>query len=545
MSAKQSKLRNFLFIGAVPLAAGLGLAAGASAQSGDSVVAREVVQPMASPQVDRLNAALKRLAYDASNVGALVEAGNAALQLGDLDASMGFFGRALDLSPENAQAKIGLAAVSLRSDRPIDALRLFAEAEKAGASVLEVQAERGLAYDLVGNNEEAQRSYRAALASGSGDEVTRRLALSQAIAGDRKGFEASLLPLLQKRDLAAYRTRAFGLAVLGDVDQANAIVDAAMPKDLASRIAPYLAYMPRLTRAQQAAAGNLGIFPRAAEIGRDDPRIAQYSGSSSAGGAATGSRLSPAGTPLGKAESAKATRATTDSRRRRPDRTGSGQQRAAPAPAPALAQATGELPPVSASGGSRLATVAREQVASDEAKAGTPRPAVTKFNLAEVPSTSGSNTQTGGTAPKPDPDSRRSVADAFAGLGKSAQPRTEASSGAVDIASIDVPREAPPEPKAEKKPEPPQHPSRIWVQVATGRDRSALRFDWRRFARKYPELLGKYSPYVVPWGQANRLLAGPLKSDDAARELINALKEGGLDTFSYTSPEGEKIDKLQ
>lgn len=114
----------------------------------------------------------------------------------------------------------------------------------------------------------------------------------------------------------------------------------------------------------------------------------------------------------------------------------------------------------------------------------------------------------------------------------------------MDITAIDVPREAPPEPKP-AKPEPPKHPSRHWVQVATGRDRSALRFDWRRFARKAPDLLGDFEPHVVTWGQANRLLAGPVDSDRAARELMNELKEQGLDSFTYTSPEGEEITVLQ
>jgi hypothetical protein len=117
--------------------------------------------------------------------------------------------------------------------------------------------------------------------------------------------------------------------------------------------------------------------------------------------------------------------------------------------------------------------------------------------------------------------------------------QTGRTSGAgVDITSITPPREV-------AAPPPPTNPSRHWVQVATGRDRTALRFDWRRIKRNAPDLLGSFEPYVVTWGQANRLLAGPVDSDGAARELVNALRAQGLDSFPYTSPEGEEITELQ
>ncbi len=77
-----------------------------------------------------------------------------------------------------------------------------------------------------------------------------------------------------------------------------------MPPSLASRIAPYLRYMPKLTKAQQAAAGVFGHFPDADAIGRDDPRIAEYaSGAKSVAVATTAldARLTPSGAPLGQA----------------------------------------------------------------------------------------------------------------------------------------------------------------------------------------------------------------------------------------------------
>src|SRR5205085_5995291 len=130
-----------------------------------------------------------------------------------------------------------------------------------------------------GDNARAQRDYYVVLAAGPDPVVSRRLALSQAMAGDVRGAEQTLLPLLQKQDLAAYRTRAFALAIAGRGEEAVQIAETMLPATLSGRMSPYLRYMPRLTRAQQAAAANLGAFPAAGEIGRDDPALAAYAAS--------------------------------------------------------------------------------------------------------------------------------------------------------------------------------------------------------------------------------------------------------------------------
>ena len=442
-------IRN-LFRGFASAGAAAFMCAGMGGVVAQVAVNRQVVQPTQSVDIERLNGALRRLADNPKDVSALIDAGNAAIQLDDLDAAMGFFGRAQQLSPEDARAKIGLAVVFLRSRRPIESLRLFAEAEQSGANSDQVAGDRGLAYDLVGNNAQAQASYRMALARGADDEISRRLALSLAISGDKPGFEAILLPMLQRQDYGAYRVRAFGLAILGDEAEAVSIANAVMPRDLASRIAPYLAYMPRLTKAQQAAAANLGIFPRAADIGRDDSRIAQYA-SDRTDAAQVGNRLAPAGEPLGPNASV----------RRRPDQPGS----------------------------------------------------------------------------RTDENSGQSLAEAFGDLAATDATPPDAGNGAVDISSIEAPRETVQTPDA--------HPSRVWVQVATGRDPSALEFDWRRIQRRNADLLGKYGAYLVKWGQANRLLAGPLPSREDARKLVNSLKRDGQDSFIYVSPQGQEIISLQ
>jgi hypothetical protein len=145
------------------------------------------------------------------------------------------------------------------------------------------------------------------------------------------------------------------------------------------------------------------------------------------------------------------------------------------------------------------------------------------------------------------------VADAFADLG-GALPDARVGGGAVDITRIQPRREvaAKPEPKPEaqserkpKEPPKPVHPSRQWVQIATGRDIAALKFDWRKFDRQGGDLFKGLQPHTARWGAANRLLVGPLTSEAKARDLVKSLKAKGIDSFAYESPEGEAIQPLK
>lgn len=221
-----------------------------------------------------LNSALVRVAANPRDAGALVDAGNAALMMNDIEAGIGFFSRAEQVAPGDPRAKAGQASGYVRREDPLNAIRLFNEAEKSGPLSSAALADRGLAYDLVGDNTTAQRYYREAGATN--DEALRRLAISLSIAGDKRGLEAALSSLMVRQDKGAWRARAFGLAILGEEAQAVQIANSTMSATSASGIAPYLRYMRQLSRAQQAAAANLGRFPRASEIGRDDPRIARY-----------------------------------------------------------------------------------------------------------------------------------------------------------------------------------------------------------------------------------------------------------------------------
>jgi Flp pilus assembly protein TadD len=304
-----------------------------------------------------LQNALQRLALNPGDIDALIDGGNAALLLGDPQAAIGFFARADEMAPGNGRVKAGLGSGLLLNENPYEALRLFDEAKKLGVPETVFAADRGLAYDLVGNSDAAQADYELALRRGSDDETIRRYALSLAIAGDRTGAEAQLDPLLRKRDAAAWRTRAFVLAVSGDPQGAIAIADATMPKRMAASIEPFFRFMGRLTPAQQAAAAHFGQFPQSAAIGKDDPRNRQYASAgvprARAGRADSG--LIPAGDPLGPTTDSKArkTAQVDKSSRRRPGRLSkkereqiaSAQAAAAVAPVPVDTRPPGPVPP--------------------------------------------------------------------------------------------------------------------------------------------------------------------------------------------------------
>jgi Flp pilus assembly protein TadD len=203
---------------------------------------------------------VRTLASDPKDFGALIGAGKAALDLGDTQAAAGFFARADEVNPRSPLPQAGMGAVSVVNGEPLAALPYFTRAQQLGAPVATFGSDRGLAYDLMGRQAQAQADYRAALGGPDGDEARRRLALSLAVSGDKAGALQALAPLAARGDAAANRCRAFVLALTGDSSGAMIAIDRAMPGSWA-RIAPFLQRLPTLAAAQKAAAVNLGIFP--------------------------------------------------------------------------------------------------------------------------------------------------------------------------------------------------------------------------------------------------------------------------------------------
>jgi Flp pilus assembly protein TadD len=210
---------------------------------------------------EALSRYLRVLAATPDNIPALIGAGRAALAVGDTNAAAGFFSRADVLDPKNGQVKAGLAGTMLANGNARAALRLFNEAVLLGVDQADIAADRGLAYDLRGQPKRAQADYGLALRTKPSDEITRRMALSYAFAGDRQSAMATLDPLLRKQDIPAWRDRVFVYALTGDL--ANAQHDAAlvMPPNQVAALAPYLPRLAGLKGSEKAAAIHLGRFP--------------------------------------------------------------------------------------------------------------------------------------------------------------------------------------------------------------------------------------------------------------------------------------------
>ncbi|MCZ8324812.1 MAG: SPOR domain-containing protein [Sphingomonadaceae bacterium] len=554
-------LRSALLGGAVlSLSAPAALAARQQQDDGElDAVSQPVVQPIPGAPGMRLNEALGRLARNPRDVDALVDAGKAAAAIGDAEAAIGFYRRADQLRPGNANIKAGLASALVLSEDPFSAIPLYREAESAGAIDPAYLAERGLAYDLVGDNETAQRHYRQSLAGRPDDEILRRLALSQAISGDRRGMEVTLSPLLQKQDKAAWRTRAFAFAILGQQAEAEAIARANLPEGAVDTMVSYLRFMPRLTPAQQAAAANLGHFPRAAEIGRDDPRVAAFARPRATLAAAE----KPAAASVPPARSERPTRQP----RTRSAVSGTivGSSRSTPPEPQPVRMTVTPQPSVTPQPGVTSVPVRAAAVVPPPAPAPTPAPApsptptlapapapvqVAANTAPVVPIVAPAPAPPPAPPPAPTPAPRaRSLADVFADLSPPSR-EVQPPPGAVDVRRLAATEASAQKPgitakgRDTKSPAATQ-PSRIWVQLAASRDKAGLRDDFRRFARQEPDLFKGRKGFTSAWGQATRLLTGPFDSERAADAFLAKVKKAKVaDGFVWTSPAGQVVDPL-
>ena len=571
--------------------AALGLVMGAAAAGAQQGSLPQVSQPVVQQVPARsagmkLNDALGQLARNPQDVEALIAAGRASLELGDVQAAIGFYQRADALWPGSARVKAGLAGAYAQSDDPITAIELFNQAEKLGPLDAERLADRGLAYDLVGDSQTAQQYYRRSLSLAPSDEAARRLALSLAIAGDRRGMEAALAPLLQRQDKAAWRTRAFALAILGEAGEAESIARQIMPPDQASAIGNYFRYMPKLTPAQQASAANLGHFPRTAEIGQDDPRFAQYAKPRAVLAAATPQPGKPdakgkakgkdKGKDKGKAAQVAAAPAVPEPQVGR-EVDGQPVELAAltkaakpvpkpaplPTPLPAPVPKPAPLPPPPSP--PRPVPVPASLPAPRPAAAQS-GPGFVKLDPADPKSGSSFSLAKPGPAPvpvvprpvpqqvavpAPKPDSLDAAFADFTPPSRAVEPQA----GAVDVRKVKALPAAPQtkaqaaadtgKDKAKAKESQPSHPSRIWVQIGVGQNKSALGADWRRLAKDNPELFKGKKPFVSAWNQSNRMLAGPFESQKEAAAYLAQLRKAGVSGgFVWTSPAGQVVDAL-
>ncbi|MFZ2998096.1 SPOR domain-containing protein [Sphingobium sp.] len=223
----------------------------------------QLVRPLGAAD---LNSNLARLASNPRDVSALIGAGEAALALDDPRAAAGFYARADAIENSNGRIKAGLGRVMLKLQNPAQSLILFDQATRLRYPEATILADRGLARDMTGDQAGAQKDYQAALQRTPDDaETIRRYAASLGISGHVEASDRVMQPLFFKSDRAAWRYRAFILAMNNRQADAQKIALQTMPAQLAAAITPYMQKMPYLTPAQKAAAVHFGHFP--AQVG--------------------------------------------------------------------------------------------------------------------------------------------------------------------------------------------------------------------------------------------------------------------------------------
>lgn len=222
------------------------------------VLAQGLYQPVGVSDADALAQTMRRLGANPLDLDALLTAGELSVRLDDLSAAGSFFARAEKIDPRSGRAKAGEGAILVRSQRPAEALRYFAQAEQFGLSPAQFASDRGMAYDLLGDPGRAQRDHKLALATRPDAETRRRYALSLGIAGRQEQALNELAPLIRDNDRAAWRTRAFVLAMGGDAAEASRIAQTMMPPGAAAGLRGFFAELPRLTPVDRAFAVHFG-----------------------------------------------------------------------------------------------------------------------------------------------------------------------------------------------------------------------------------------------------------------------------------------------
>lgn len=217
----------------------------------------EIVQA-SSPDADALAEQVRLLAANPLDLDALVTAGELATRLGDTGGAENFFARARSVNPANPRLIAANAVLLVRTEHPGEALAQFAKAERAGHDITPYLPDRGLAYDLVGDQPRAQRDYRRALQRDNDDETVRRYALSLAISGQREAALDQLDPLIRRSDRAAWRIRCFVLAMTGDIDGAKTIASDMLPAGMAAGLNRFFTLLPGMSATDKAFAVHFG-----------------------------------------------------------------------------------------------------------------------------------------------------------------------------------------------------------------------------------------------------------------------------------------------
>lgn len=492
-----------------------------------------------------LSASLARLASNGNDTSALLDAGRASIALEDYRAALGFLLRAEQASPRDGAVKAALGSAMTHLENPTRALDYFGEAQLLGAPERLLLADRGLARDLLGQQEAAQRDYQLALSIAPDAELTRRYALSLGISGDPDRAVQLLTPQLRAQDRGAWRLRAMILAMNGRDKEASEIVNATMPPPMAANILPYLTQMDRLNPAQKAAAAHFGRFPNGQPAAASRP--VQVAAATPAP-APPPRRVVPKPTPVPTPAPAAA--------KPPPDPTPAPSAVAAsPArvdPRPATSTPAASPPTTSAASapigpGFSIADIKPSAPAAASPPAAPPAATSTATSaaapLASLADIVGSIEIPAEELARPDDaigadtlakllDDKREAEAAEAAK----REKEEAAAKAKAEADAKAKEEA-----AKKK----AHPARVWVQIATGANLRALAFDYNRFEKRNAALFKGKAGATAEWGQTRRLLVGPFANRKAAQDWLAEYKKAEGDGFLFNSEVGEPVEPLK
>lgn len=100
------------------------------------------------------------------------------------------------------------------------------------------------------------------------------------------------------------------------------------------------------------------------------------------------------------------------------------------------------------------------------------------------------------------------------------------------------------DPKVAVKIAVPTYPARFWVQIATG-EGSALGYDFRKWAKKSPELFKGRDGWTSAWGKTSRLLVGPFADLKASKKWEADFRKAGGNGYGWKSENGTVVTALK
>jgi cell division protein FtsN len=83
--------------------------------------------------------------------------------------------------------------------------------------------------------------------------------------------------------------------------------------------------------------------------------------------------------------------------------------------------------------------------------------------------------------------------------------------------------------------------SKIWLQLASGRDAGALSTEFEHLKSKNRDLFDGITAYVAESSDRDRLVIGPFRGSSDARIFAEDLHSIGVDAFRWTNSDSDRI----